>query len=185
MRKTNLRILIGIYLSSALLAGGLFLTGCGSDDDEPRRDEVEEQRIVDTRDLRGNFDLMVDAALMHDMTVGDHHFLPSRARLSRAGEQRVIRLAAILDEAGGEIRFNTYLDDDQLIAARVDSVLAQLSDCGIDVTQDVLTIGLPASVGIEAREAAQIRAREQAQRFGDEGGGGGIFGAPGASVAGN
>ncbi len=65
-------------------------------------------------DLQGTYVYMTDNALLESMSVADYHFLPNRPLLTTLGKQRLYRLAALVEEYGGEIRFNTTLRDERL-----------------------------------------------------------------------
>lgn len=110
--------------------------------------------------MQAEYTQMTDNALLEDMSISDVHFLPHRAFLTNLGEQRLTRLAALMEAYGGTIRFSTDLQDDQLVEARVAQILEFLSRAGIDTSATVLTRDLPGGTGIDASQAILIKANE-------------------------
>ncbi|MBN2447915.1 MAG: hypothetical protein JXO22_14380 [Phycisphaerae bacterium] len=141
------------------LAICMFVLGCASNGPT---EECESTACepANAQDMRGTLDYMAESALLADMTVGDYHFVPHRAMLTLAGEQRVIRLANLLDAYGGTVRFNTDLEPGQLRDQRMQSIRACLAANGVDTTNEVVTIDLPGSTGMDAREAILIKQNE-------------------------
>jgi hypothetical protein len=113
-----------------------------------------------TSDMQGTLTYMTDNALLADMTVSDMHFLPHRAQLTDLGQQRLSRLASLLDAYGGTIRFNTALTDGELITKRTDTIVDFLSEAGIDTTREVVKRDMPGGEGMQATEAILIRTNE-------------------------
>jgi hypothetical protein len=83
-------------------------------------------------DLQGTFVYMTDNALLESMSIADYHFLPNRPLLTTLGKQRLYRLAALVEEYGGEIRFNTTLRDDPLADRRAATIVEYLQELGVD-----------------------------------------------------
>jgi hypothetical protein len=111
-------------------------------------------------ELRDMYAQMADNALLADMCISDAHFLPHRAALNTLGEERLERLAGILEQYGGTLRFNTDLQDEALIQARTAAIVAFLRERGVDTSADVLTRDLPGGRGLDAEQAILIRANE-------------------------
>ena len=86
---------------------------------------------------------LTDNALLADMTVSDRHFLPHRAKLNHLGVQRLSRLASLMDAYGGVVRFNSELDDEELIAQRTEAIVEFLAEAGVDTTREVLVEDMP------------------------------------------
>jgi len=144
-----------VYATLCMLA---VVAGCESP--PPPDAPAAHEPVIEAQDSRGTYDHMVDAAMLADMTVSDHHFLPHRARLSPTGERRLLRLADLMEAHGGTLRFNTRLTDEELIAARARVVVDFLAQRGIDTTTDVLEPAMAGGEGMEAREAILIKAGE-------------------------
>lgn len=113
-----------------------------------------------TADMRTLYDHMTDNALLDDMSVSDVHFLPERAQLNSLGEDRLTRLAALIEMYGGTLRYNAACEDEMVVAARTDTIVAFLKGHGVDATADTVTPGLPGGRGMRADEAILIRANE-------------------------
>lgn len=111
-------------------------------------------------DLHDTYEHMTDNALLADMSVGDIHFLPHRPMLNSLGEQRLSRLAALMDMYGGTIRFNTAVQDETLIDQRTEAIVDYLASKGVDATSELLTRDLPGGRGMDAAQAIVIRANE-------------------------
>jgi len=136
----------------------LALTACqkqGSRLNAPPHGSAEE-----VAGIRSSFDHMTDNALIADMTVSDVHFHPHRSMLNTLGEERVRRLAGILEVYGGTVRFTTDSRDDEFAQKRLDAVVALLADHGIDTTQEVVTRDMPGDAGMDAAQAILIRKHE-------------------------
>lgn len=113
-----------------------------------------------TSDLHDTYEHMTDNALLANMSIGDIHFLPHRPMLNSLGEQRLGRLAALLNMYGGIIRFDTRVRDEALIAERTESIMDYLASKGVDTTSEILTRDLPGGRGMDASQAIMIRANE-------------------------
>lgn len=111
-------------------------------------------------DLQGTFVYMTDNALLANMTVSDMHFLPHRALLSPTGEERVRRLASLMEAYGGTIRFNTDEEDVALVDARLKTVVDYLAEVGVDTTKPVVQRDLPGGRGLDANQAIMIKAAQ-------------------------
>lgn len=143
---------IGLVWATALLAG------CNSP--EARLNAPPHGHTESTSDLQMTFVHMTDNAMLHDMTVADMHFMPHRAKLTTLGEERLTRLAGLMEEYGGDIRFNTNLEDTGLIAQRVQAIRDFLADSGVDTTSMSITPDMPGGPGMDARESILIKMHE-------------------------
>lgn len=142
-----------------VLAGPL---GCNQPG--PRLNAPPHGQPVETTDLQGTFVYMSDNALLADMSISDMHFLPHRAQLTTLGQERLGRLAALIEEYGGTIRFSTNLTDEQLIARRMDAVREFLREIGVEAGDAILTRDVPGGRGMEATEAVEIKKQEGTYR---------------------
>jgi hypothetical protein len=158
----------------ALAAGLALIVGCEST--PPDGDMQSGEFVADAQDMRDTFDQMADAALLADMTVSDYHFVPLRSMLTPLGEQRLVRLAHLLDEYGGEVRFNSNSTDKALTQQRLETVIAFLQTQGVDTTAEVVREDLPGSLGMSAEEAVLIKKNEGTYTPPKDAGGG--LGAP-------
>lgn len=113
-----------------------------------------------TSDLHDTYEHMTDNALLADMSIGDIHFLPHRPMLNSLGEQRLGRLAALLNMYGGTVRFDTGVRDETLVEERTESIMGYLASKGVDTTSNILTRDLPGGRGVDAAQAILIRANE-------------------------
>ncbi len=119
---------------------------------------------------------MQDNGLLADMSISDVHFVPQRTMLTSLGEQRLARLAGLLEAYGGTIRLSTNETDEKLRVGRTEAIREFLCAVGIDTTAEVLTQDLPAGRGMLASEAILIKANEATYRPKKS------DGAPGASL---
>jgi hypothetical protein len=127
-------------------------------------------------EMHATYAHMVDNALLEDMTISDLHFIPHRPLLNSLGEVRLRRLASLMEEYGGVLRYNTDLDDGELLNARADAVVAFLARAGIDTQKEVLRRDLPGGRGMPADEAIMIKARMgEKDKGADAGTEGGLF----------
>jgi hypothetical protein len=123
-----------------------------------------------TSDLRPTFAHMMDNALMEDMTISDIHFHPHRDELNSLGKERLKRLAWIMNEHGGTIRFNTRTDNESRVERRADNVVIYLSELGVDTTRDVIRVDVPGGRGVDATRAILIKAKSDTLSGTAEGG---------------
>lgn len=110
--------------------------------------------------LRSTYAHMVDNALLADMTVSDVHFRPHRAALNSLGEERLCRLALLMEAYGGQIRFSTNVTDRELFEQRTEEILAFLAEAGIDTSVEVLVHDLPGGDGMDAVQCVLIKQHE-------------------------
>lgn len=136
----------------------LFATGCQTP--QQRLNAPPHGTTNNPSRLQSMYTHMVDNALLEDMTVCDHHFLPHRAQLNALGEERLARLATLMEMYGGTIRFSSDVTDETLIAERTATVMDYLAGAGVDVTHEVLVRDLPGGEGMGAEEAILIKVNE-------------------------
>ncbi len=113
-----------------------------------------------TSGLRAEYTHMIDNALLIDMAVSDIHFVPHRAMLNSLGEQRLSRLAALMELYGGTIHLSTNELDEKLLADRLEHVRSYLCEAGIDTAAEVVVPGQPGGRGMDAGQAVLIKANE-------------------------
>ncbi len=133
-----------------------------------------------TTELQAPFVYMADNALLEDMSVSDYHFLPHRSELNTLGRQRLWRLATLMEEYGGDIRFDSDLSDPRMRADRTTAIIAQLSEYGVDTRTELVRDGMRGGSGRAADEVVLIKLVEgmyQPPRSSGGGGGGGGGGA--------
>ncbi len=145
-------------LLRTLVVFAVLLTGC--EGPGPRLNAPPHGQTEEVSNLRDTYDFMTDNALLADMSVSDCHFLPHRARLSSLGEERLTRLAALMEMYGGAIRFSSAESDPRLVTARSQTITDYLRGLGVDVTAETVTSELRGGRGMEASQAIAIRANE-------------------------
>lgn len=110
--------------------------GCGSP--QPRLNAPPHGDQAEKPDLQGTFVYMSDNALLESMSIHEYHFLPNRALLTTLGKQRLYRLAALVEEYGGEIRFLATMKDSGLTGDRTDAIIDYLDELGLDTTRHTI-----------------------------------------------
>lgn len=123
--------------------------------------------------LHAEYAQMVDNALLADMVVTDVHFLPHRPMLNSLGEERIARLALLMHEYGGSVRFSTNETDEELVDQRTEEIMKALQAAGIDPYRDVVRRDLPGGRGLDASQAIVIKARATSFKKKQQGGLGG------------
>ncbi len=113
-----------------------------------------------TSRLQSTMVYMVDNAMLEDMTISDAHFVPHRTMLNSLGEDRLARFASLIEVYGGPVRFNTDLQDEELIDARTTSIVDYLGECGVDTYAEAVVLDHPGGTGMKSREAILIRQHE-------------------------
>lgn len=141
-----------------MITGAALLTACNKP--HARLNAPPHGEPVETTDMQGTFVYMQDNALLANMTVNDTHFLPHRARLNGAGEERLCRLAALMHEYGGTIRFDSDLEDGGLRSARTQAVIEFLNELGMQATSETVKPDMAGGSGMAGAEAVLIRANE-------------------------
>lgn len=139
-------------------AAGLFCGAC--QEPAPRLNAPPHGTTENASELQAEYRHMVDNALLTDMAVSDIHFVPQRALLNALGEERLARLASLLELYGGTIHFSSNLTDSKLIDDRIDQVRNYLCEAGIDTTAEVVAPGLAGGRGMDAAQAVLIKAHE-------------------------
>lgn len=139
-------------------AAGLFCGAC--QEPAPRLNAPPHGTAEKISALQAEYRHMVDNALLTDRVVSDVHFVPHRALLNALGEERLARLAAVLELYGGTIHVSSDVTDSKLLADRIDQVRNYLSEAGIDTADDVVVAGLPDSRGMDAGQAILIKTNE-------------------------
>ncbi len=145
------------------LLPGLFAAGlmCGAcQEPAPRLNMPPHGTEGKPAELQAEYTHMVDNALLTDMVVSDIHFVPQRAMLNSLGEERLSRLASLMELYGGTVRFSTYLTDEKLVAERIEQVRSYLSAAGIDTTTETVVAGVAEGRGMDAAQAVLIKANE-------------------------
>ncbi len=136
--------------------------GCGAcQNPSPRLNAPPHGEPEITSDMQGEYVHMTDNALLADMTVSDFHFVTDRAKLTTLGEERVARLAALIEIYGGTVRFNTTSDNKPLVDARLKEIERVLAEAGVDTTgEHAVVLGMPESTGMPADQAVLIKQNE-------------------------
>lgn len=109
--------------------------------------------------MQAEYVYMVDNGLLATMTVSDIHFMPDRPLLNSLGEERLRRLASLLEAYGGAIRFNSDVSDPQLLQRRSEAIVAFLQSCGIATAAESVRQEMAGGPGIEGTQAILIRTR--------------------------
>jgi len=102
------------------------------------------------------FQTMVDNATLQDMSVADCHFVAGTDQLSGLGVYRLKRLAEMLKTYGGTLRYDTRLEDQNLLKARLARLRDFLKDAGCDMSKVSVQPGMPGGEGLQATEAIEV-----------------------------
>jgi hypothetical protein len=145
-------------LAVCVLAMALICTACQQP--YPRLNAPPHGTTDNPSPLQDTYAYMVDNALLEDMSITDAHFLPHRPGLNSLGEERLGRLAVLLEIYGGTIRFDSALTDKDLVDARVAAIRACLAEKGIDTTKEMVCRDLAGGSGMDAPQAILIKANE-------------------------
>ncbi len=121
-----------------------------------------------------------DQGMISDMSIADVHFIPHQASLSGIGEARLERYAELLATTGGTLNYDTRLQDNTLIEARLAIAREFLAHAVPGKNQISVVLGMPGGRGMLATEsmgglgvARQPEPRGTAYRLNETGGGGG------------
>lgn len=108
-----------------------------------------------------HFATMAENAAKRDASLADTHFEPHSAELSGLGVWRITRIGDMLNTCGGIIRYETSLAEEELLAARLQSVRDFLAASGYDTDLITVEAGLSRNAGGPALNAIEARARQQ------------------------
>ncbi len=107
--------------------------------------------------MQEHFVYMTDNAMLAEMHVSDVHFIPHTASLNGLGARRLDRFASLLKETGGELHYDSDLDDAGLIRERIASVREYLAAAGADPARVTVTEGRVRTDGMMGEEAVAAR----------------------------
>ena len=145
-------------LLPSLLAVGLVCGAC--QEPAPRLNAPPHGTEGKAAELQAEYTHMVDNALLIDMVVSDIHFVPQRAMLNSLGEERLSRLASLIELYGGTIHFSSDATDSKLVAERIEQIRSYLCAAGIDTTAETIVAGAAQGPGMDAAQAVLIKANE-------------------------
>lgn len=145
-------------LLPGLLAAGLVCGAC--QEPAPRLNAPPHGVQGKAAELQAEYTHMVDNALLTDMVVSDIHFVPNRAMLNSLGEERLSRLASLMELYGGAVRLSTNVTDAKLVDERIEQVRSYLCAAGIDTTAETIVAGPAQGRGMDAAQAVLIKANE-------------------------
>lgn len=106
-----------------------------------------------------HFTYMIDNAILRDMSIADGHFIRHTSELSGVGTARLERLARMLNTYGGTVRYDTALDDEPLVAQRIEHVREFLVLSGCDLERVEFAVMGPGGRGLPGREAVEKHLR--------------------------
>jgi hypothetical protein len=129
------------------------LTGCEKPT-APRLNAPPQGEAQDQSSLGNYFAYHDDQGMMADMSIADIHFVPHTAQLSGVGEARLERYAELLAGTGGCIHYDTGLQDQPLVEARLATARSFVKDALPSGKTIELAVGLPGGRGMSAKEAA-------------------------------
>lgn len=159
--------IIATAVAIAFLSGTLLGLSTGCNSPHERMNAPPHGTTEKTSEMQGTFVYMSDNAMLADMSVTDSHFLPHRPQLSTLGEQRVARLAELMNAYGGVIRLSSASADRDLLAKRKEALIKYLAEMDVDTTTEIVSSELPGGRGMDAAEAILIRKSEGMYKAGD------------------
>lgn len=113
-----------------------------------------------------------DQAMLADMSIADLHFVPHSTELSGVGQARLERYAELLAGRGGTLYYDTAIEDETLLASRIDTARQFLAQAIPGQQRVELVVGPPGGRGMDAREqlsgqavAKQAEPRQNAYRL--------------------
>jgi len=149
-----------MWVVSGLLA---FVVGVGACSERGERLNAPPQgNSARPSELQGHFVYMTDNAALQDSSVADIHFEPHVADLNGLGLRKLTRLGELLSVTGGEIHYETGIEDAELIAARVAAVESFLSESGFNMESIEVVAGRARSAPGSALETLEAREKAKA-----------------------
>ena len=107
--------------------------------------------------MQKHFEPMADNAAKRDRNIADVHFEPETAELSGLGVWRIERIANVIMQTGGAIRYETSITDKDLIASRLQAVRDFLAASGYDTDRIKVEAGLSRNAPGSATRAMQAK----------------------------
>lgn len=149
------------------LVATTILVGSGCETTGTRLNAPPHGTAENVHPMQSMYTHMADNALLADMTISDVHFVPHRAMLNSLGEQRLSRLASLMEMYGGVIRFDTTVEDPELVDQRMATVVDYLCETGLDTSAELVRQDLPGGRGLDATEVILIKLMEGTYQPGD------------------
>jgi outer membrane protein OmpA-like peptidoglycan-associated protein len=148
------------------MVAGVALAGAGCHG--PNRDQTATQLHLSHMDqARANYgqhlDDMVDNAILHDMSLADHHFVPHSSEISGTGVRRLDRMAHLLSTYGGTVHYQTDAANADLVNRRLEHVKEYLTVAGCDMDRVNIKAGMGTGRLNPAGKAMEIEARGPVQ----------------------
>jgi hypothetical protein len=188
--RLRIRLRPGVLVAVSVTLTIAAFTGCEKPT-VPRLNAPPQGEAQDHPSVSNYFVYHDDQGMLADMSIADIHFVPHTAQLSGVGEARLERYAELLAGTGGCIHYDTGLQDQTLIEARLVTARSFVKDALPSGKTIELAVGLPGGRGMSAKEAKggrgvaeQAEARESAyylQPFMQNGSGGGVSESKGGS----
>jgi len=147
--KLTLKVTIGCL-------GVLILHGCQEKTNSIKT--WDEKRAQDRHEMEDNLSMMVDSAMLFDLSLADIHFVPHTTYLNDLGERRLSRYLELLKDYGGTLHLESSTLDGDFRLARVEHIVDFLASSGVDGSRIEILEGIPRSLGIAAFEAIEVRA---------------------------
>ncbi len=131
--------------------------------------EIQQTRMDDMKwELRPHLTYMVDNAMLHDMSIADIHFVPHTSELSGTGIVKLDRFAILLDTYGGTLRYDTFIEDEELIEQRLEHTREYLAMAGCDMSRVRVETMMPGGRGLPAVDAIEAKERAETQASGSQ-----------------
>ena len=160
------------YCGLLLIPGLLLAGGCCCPERIKTATDIQMEAMDETKCLAGaHFVHMVDNAMLQDMAIFDHHFVPHTAEISGTGAMRLDRFAPLLNTYGGVVRYQTYCEDEALVARRIEHVREYLALAECDMDRVEVKRAMSGGRGMTAREAIEAKARGTARPESESAGG--------------
>jgi len=148
------------FMTLALAMLAFAATGCHGPDHDQTAAELHYTHMAEAKANYGNhFNDMADNAILHDMSLVDHHFVPHSSEISGTGAERLNRMAHLLNTYGGTVYYQTDSADTELVNKRLAHVKEYLTVAGCDMDRVNIKPGMGVGRGIAADKAMEIDAR--------------------------
>ena len=123
------------------------------------------------------FVYMTDNAMLADAVIVDEHFIPHTDEISPLGARRLERYAQLMETYRFALNYDTDLDDEELVAARIAHVKEYLAVSGLEPSRIEVERGAAGERGMSAQEAMKVREGSMYKERKKGGGGlGGLLG---------
>ncbi len=144
-----------VSAATFVFAGVMLFGGCESSKAVPAMEYASNETA--RADMAARHQVMIDQAMLHNMSLADIHFVPHTEKLNKLGEKRLQRYAELLVEYGGTLYLETTSRDEAFCNNRMQNMMDFLRTASVAADRMQIALGNSAGRGMDAVEAITIK----------------------------